>query len=78
MVSKRMPRAGSRPSLLPAVCLLVPFLALLWVPMYAGGSPRLFGVPFFYWYQLLWVLLTPVLMGIGYVLARRGRGGEGR
>lgn len=78
MVSMRTPWGGLWPRLLAAVCLLVPFLALLWVPMYAGGSPGLFGVPFFYWYQLLWVLLTPALMGIGYGLSRRGRGGEGR
>lgn len=78
MVSRRTPWGGFWPWWLPGVWLLVPLLALLWVPMYAGGSPGLFGVPFFYWYQLLWVLLTPALMGIAYGLSRRGRGGEGR
>lgn len=81
MVSTRTPRGsggGARLGLLPAVCLVVPFLALLWVPMYAGDSPRLFGVPFFYWYQLLWVLVTPALMGIAYASSRRGGGGRVR
>jgi Protein of unknown function (DUF3311) len=64
-------RWRSRSRILPALCLLVPFAALLWVPMYAGGSPRLFGVPFFYWYQLAWVFGTPVFMGVAYALRRR-------
>lgn len=78
MVSMRTPRGGRWLWLLAAVCLLVPCLAVLWVPMHAGGSPGLFGVPFFYWYQLVWVLLTPALMGVAYALLRRRGGGEVR
>jgi uncharacterized membrane protein len=83
MVSEQTPRGGSHRwssrllRMLPAVCLLVPFAALLWVPMYAGGSPRLFGVPFFYWYQMVWVLVMPALLGVAYVL-RRGMDGGAR
>jgi membrane protein implicated in regulation of membrane protease activity len=58
------------------VCLLAPGGALLWVPLYASGTPRVLGVPFFYWYQLAWVLLTPVFMTIAYVLLRRRPGGR--
>jgi uncharacterized membrane protein len=46
--------------------LLVPFVAILWVPSYNTVSPMLFGVPFFYWYQLLWIPLAAVLIGIVY------------
>lgn len=60
---------------LAGVCLLAPFVALLWVPFYAGGTPTLFGAPFFYWYQFLWALLTPALMGVAYTLLRRRAGG---
>ncbi len=35
--------------------LLLPFLGLLWVPLYNRHDPTLFGFPFFYWYQLAWV-----------------------
>ena len=31
--------------------LVVPFIAILWIPFYASGDPPLFGFPFFYWYQ---------------------------
>jgi len=44
--------------------LLVPFVAVLWVPMYNILTPTAFGVPFFYWYQLLWIPLSAVLIGI--------------
>ncbi|GAA4438541.1 DUF3311 domain-containing protein [Phytohabitans houttuyneae] len=51
-------------------CLAAPFVALLWVPFYASG-PSLAGVPFFYWYQMLWVPLSVLLMFIAYLLLRR-------
>lgn len=42
--------------------LLVPFVALLWVPFYNSIEPALWGIPFFYWYQFLWVLLTSAII----------------
>jgi len=42
--------------------LLVPFVALLWVPLYNRVDPILFGVPFFYWYQFTWVILTSLII----------------
>lgn len=46
--------------------LIVPFIALGWVPFYNSVEPALFGVPFFYWYQFLWVFLTPALTYLVY------------
>ena len=46
--------------------LLVPFAALAFVPFYNEAMPTLFGFPFFYWYQLLWVPLTSVIIFIVY------------
>ncbi len=42
--------------------LLVPFVALLWVPFYNSLEPVLWGIPFFYWYQFLWVFITSGLI----------------
>ena len=53
------------------VLLLAPFVALLWVSSYAQDSPRLFGFPFFYWYQFLWVLISAVLTLVAYAIVRR-------
>ena len=36
--------------------LLLPFVGLLFPQTYARVEPMLFGFPFFYWYQLAWVL----------------------
>ncbi len=40
-----------------AVLLAIPVVALLWVSSYARDTPELGGVPFFFWYQFLWVFL---------------------
>ena len=41
------------------------------VPIYAHHAPELFGMPFFYWYQMLWVLIEAVLLLICYRIVRR-------
>jgi hypothetical protein len=46
--------------------LLLPFVGLLWVPFYNFTEPSLFGFPFFYWYQLLWVPISSVLTYLVY------------
>jgi hypothetical protein len=40
--------------------LLLPFVALLWAPSYNRVDPQLFGIPFFYWYQMAWTLLGAI------------------
>ncbi|MEO3975040.1 DUF3311 domain-containing protein [Streptomyces sp. CAU 1734] len=57
------------------VCLLVPVAALLWVPGYAREEPRLAGVPFFYWYQLVWVPGCVLGLLAARLLTRRRSGG---
>ncbi len=46
--------------------LLVQFVAVLWPPFYNRDEPRLAGMPFFYWYQLLWVVIAALLTAIVY------------
>jgi hypothetical protein len=53
--------------------LAIPFVALLWVPFYNSVEPRLGDIPFFYWYQFLWVILTSaVILGV-YARTDRSR-----
>ena len=54
-----------------AVLLLAPFAALLWVNSYARLTPAFIGIPFFYWYQLLWVVVSAAFTGAAYTLIRR-------
>lgn len=58
-----------------AVLLIAPFVVYLAVPSYAKVKPRLAGFPFFYWWQLLWVILTAVFVGLAYALTRHGGDG---
>jgi len=51
--------------------LLVPYMALLVPGFYARETPELAGVPFFYWYQFLWVILSASLTGVVYWRTRR-------
>jgi hypothetical protein len=49
--------------LLPAV--IVP----LWVPLYDKTDPKLWGFPFFYWFQFAMILGAAVLTMIAYALS---------
>lgn len=53
------------------VCLLAPFVAMLWVGSYAKVDPAFIGIPFFYWYQLLWVFISTALTMTAYKLWQR-------
>jgi hypothetical protein len=50
--------------------LLLPFAALLVPPLYAHEAPHLWGIPFFYWYQAVWLIITA---GITTFVYRRMR-----
>lgn len=50
--------------------LLIPFVATLWVPFYNSVEPELFGVPFFYWYQFLWIAIGAALTAFVYFVTR--------
>jgi len=51
--------------------LLVPYLAVLWPPFYNRTDPEIAGVPFFYWYQMLWVVLGACVLIPVYLADRR-------
>ncbi|MEE9096221.1 DUF3311 domain-containing protein [Pseudarthrobacter phenanthrenivorans] len=53
--------------ILLAAAILFPLLPQL----YAFDAPRLGGMPFFYWYQLLWVPVSAILTGSSYLLVTK-------
>lgn len=63
-----MPSPGSKKWLL---LLALPFIALLWPSSYARLSPELWGIPFFYWYQLAWIPLSAGITVFVYWKTRR-------
>ena len=46
---------------------VVEFVVVLWPPFYNRVEPAWLGLPFFYWYQLLWVLLSAVITAVVYL-----------
>ena len=45
---------------------LVQFVAVLWPPFYNSVEPRWIGIPFFYWYQMLWVVISALVTAVIY------------
>lgn len=50
--------------------LIVPLLVLV-TPLFNKDSPRLFGMPFFYWFQFLMVAVGVLSTGIVYWATRK-------
>jgi hypothetical protein len=55
------------------LCVAIPFAALLWVPLYDRVDPTLFGIPFFYWWQMAWTLLGALTTWPVYKYVERTR-----
>jgi hypothetical protein len=45
---------------------IIQFAAVLWPSYYNTAEPSFIGMPFFYWYQLLWVILGAILTATVY------------
>lgn len=60
------------------VLLAIPVLALMIVPIYAREEPHLWGFPFFYWYQFLWVFLASGFTYAALRVIENARGGDRR
>ncbi len=69
-LSSRPPRVVDAPVtyVVSAVLLVAAFVALLWVPTYAHLTPTLGGIPFFYWYSMLWLLINAACQFVAYYL----------
>jgi len=62
-----------RRSRLIFLLLLVPLVATLVPEFYNFAQPSIGGMPFFYWWQLLWIGGVAVCTGIVYLATRRAR-----
>ena len=81
-------RARRAPYVVAGVLLSLAILLPLMPQTYSFNAPTLGGMPFFYWYQLLWVPISAALSGVAYRLvttedrrrraaARAGAAGSG-
>ena len=68
---KRRKKKRGWPRYWPRLLFLIPFIAMLWVPSYNQVEPELGGIPFFYWYQLAWILVGSAIVLLVYTLDTR-------
>lgn len=70
---ERPTRGPARPTpyVISGTLIAIGIVFPLIVPIYARSAPALFGMPFFYWYQMLWVLIDAGLLWICFVLMIR-------
>jgi hypothetical protein len=50
-----------------SLLLLVQFVGVLWPPFFNRVEPSWLDIPFFYWYQLVWVLIGAGCTSIVYL-----------
>jgi Protein of unknown function (DUF3311) len=55
LMTARSPALGGTMKFL---LLLVPCILALWVPLYNSIPPALFGIPFFFWFQLVLIPIS--------------------
>jgi hypothetical protein len=53
-----------------ALLLFAPCLVAVWAPLYNRVTPPLFGIPFFFWFQLVLIPISAVCI---YLADRAGR-----
>lgn len=67
-----MTPSSSGPRPLARACVYGLFLMIavvtLWVPLYNRVEPTAFGIPFFYWFQVTWVVVTAIATVLAYRL----------
>lgn len=46
------------------------YAVILYPPLYNRAGPAFIGIPFFYWFQLLWVIVSAVFTAVVYLATR--------
>ncbi|AKA72707.1 DUF3311 domain-containing protein [Saccharolobus solfataricus] len=58
-------------NIIAGILLIIPFIAYFAIPTYNKVEPDLGGLPFFYWYQTLWLALSTILFSIAALILTR-------
>lgn len=73
-MSQESPVRSRRPStglwVVIIVVLIPPVVLPLWVPLYDKTDPKLWGFPFFYWFQFALILVSAVLTIVAFLLSQ--------
>jgi hypothetical protein len=69
--------APARPYLVSTALMAVPVVALLAVPLYSRISPRFLGLPMFYWWTFLWIVLLAAATMAAHGIIERAKAAAG-
>ncbi|MHB1647114.1 MAG: DUF3311 domain-containing protein [Candidatus Acididesulfobacter diazotrophicus] len=53
---------------LAVIFVAIPLLAYLLIPIYDRKTPILLGLPFFYFYQIIWLIFSAIFFYIAAIL----------
>jgi hypothetical protein len=61
------PTPASKGTRLFWICIIVLVcLVSLWVPLYNRAEPSIAGIPFFYWFQFIWIIVSAITTTLAY------------
>lgn len=70
MLSGAMATGARKPTPAVRAAIYVVFLVVaavsLWVPFYNRAEPSIGGIPFFYWFQVAWILVSAAATAVAY------------
>ncbi|QGA53612.1 DUF3311 domain-containing protein [Sulfolobus sp. E5-1-F] len=56
---------------LAGILIIIPFIVYFPIPTYNKVEPDLGSLPFFYWYQTLWLVISTILFSVAALLLAR-------
>jgi len=60
------PKPGRLKRAIWYVILFVPFFVAIWVPLYNRIEPSFYGIPFFYWFQFVLIVVAAAVTAAAY------------
>ena len=60
------PKPGKVKRVVWHLILFVPFFTAIWVPLYNRVEPSFYGIPFFYWFQFVLIVVAAAVTGAAY------------
>lgn len=57
------------------ILIAIPTIVLAVVPLYNHSDPVFLGLPFFYWFQMIWLVIATILYSFASLLISKVKGG---
>jgi len=58
------------------ILIVIPTIVLAMVPLYNHAKPVIAGLPFFYWFQTVWLAIAAIFYVFAAFLISKEKGGE--